>query len=98
LLALGAKLEPEGITGRSQVTAGFTGAARNIAKGEAIRKYNVVIGFAAADIVAGSLVHSHNMEFREFDRDYAYTQDYCTVDLLPEHKRATFVGIMRANG
>jgi altronate hydrolase len=80
------------------VTAGFKVAARNIAKGEPIRKYNVVIGFASADIVAGSLVHSHNMEFREFDRDYAYAQDYRPVDLLPEHKRATFMGIVRANG
>jgi altronate hydrolase len=97
-LALGAKLEPEGLVCRSQVTAGFKVAARKIASGEPIRKYNVVIGFAATDIPAGTLVHSHNMEFREFDRDYAHAQEYRPVELLPEHQRATFMGIVRANG
>ena len=97
-LAIGAKLEPEGFLCRSQVTAGFKVAARNIVKGEPIKKYNVTIGFASADIPAGTLVHSHNMEFREFDRDYAYAQDYRPVELLPEHRRATFMGIVRANG
>ena len=97
-LPIGARLEPEGLVCRSQVSAGFKVAARNIAKGEPIRKYNVVIGFAATEIPAGTLVHTHNMEFREFDRDYAYTQDYQPVELLPEHERATFMGIVRANG
>jgi len=97
-LAIGAKLEPEGITCRSQVTAGFKVASRSIAKGEPITKYNVIIGFASTDISAGTLVHSHNMEFREFDRDYHYARDYRPVQLLPEHQRATFMGIVRANG
>jgi altronate hydrolase len=43
-------------------------------------------------------VHSHNLEFREFDRDYAYARDYKPVDMLPEAQRASFMGIMRANG
>ncbi|MGZ8231120.1 MAG: UxaA family hydrolase, partial [Burkholderiales bacterium] len=68
-LPIGAKLEREGITCRSQVPAGNKVAARAIRKGEPILKYNVVIGFAAADIAPGTFVHSHNMEFREFDRD-----------------------------
>lgn len=97
-LAIGAKLDPQGLVCRSQVSAGFKVAARNIVRGEPIRKYNVVIGFAAADIAAGSLVHSHNTEFREFDRDYAYAQDYVPVELLPEHERASFLGIVRENG
>lgn len=97
-LAIGTRLEPEGLVCRSQVSAGFKIAARAIAQGESIRKYNVVIGFASTDIAAGTLVHSHNIEFREFDRDYAYGADYRPVDLLPEHERATFMGIVRANG
>jgi altronate hydrolase len=97
-VAIGARLEPEGIPSRSQVPAGHKIAARAIAKGEPIRKYDVIIGFAATDIPAGTLVHSHNMEFREFDRDYAYAQDYRPVELLPEHERASFMGIVRDNG
>ncbi|MBX9965732.1 MAG: altronate dehydratase family protein [Burkholderiales bacterium] len=97
-VAIGATLGPDGLRSRSQVPAGHKIAARAIAKGEPIRKYNVVIGFAATDIPPGTLVHSHNMEFREFDRDYAYGADYRPVDFVPEHERATFMGIVRANG
>jgi altronate hydrolase len=57
-----------------------------------------VVGFAAVDIPAGTLVHSHNTEFREFDRDYAYAKDYQPVDMIPEAQRATFQGIVRADG
>ena len=42
-LGIGTKLEPEGLLCKSQVTAGFKVASRPIAKGEPIRKYNVVI-------------------------------------------------------
>jgi altronate hydrolase len=91
-LAIGAKLETEGITSRSQVQAGHKIAARAIKKGEPILKYNVVIGFASADIAPGTYVHSHNMEFREFDRDYAYAQDYRPVEMIPESERASFMG------
>jgi altronate hydrolase len=97
-LAIGTKLEREGLTCRSQVSAGHKVAARAIRKGEPILKYNVVIGFAAVDIAPGTFVHSHNMEFREFDRDYAHAQDYRPVEFLPESERASFMGIVRDNG
>ena len=88
----------DSLTCRSQVPSGHKIAARAIKKGEPILKYNVTIGFAATDIAPGTFVHSHNMEFREFDRDYAHAQDYRPVQLLPESERATFMGIVRANG
>ncbi|MEA3155539.1 MAG: altronate hydrolase, partial [Betaproteobacteria bacterium] len=97
-LAIGTNLEREGLTCRSQVSAGHKVAARVIRKGEPILKYNVVIGFAAVDIAPGTFVHSHNMEFREFDRDYAHAQDYRPVEFLPESERASFMGIVRDNG
>ena len=96
-LALGAKLD-NGLTCRGQVQAGHKVAARAIREGEPILKYNVVIGFASTDIAAGSYVHAHNMQFREFERDYAYGADYKPLQMLPEAERASFMGIVRANG
>ena len=97
-VALGEKIPGENFTSRGQVPAGYKIAARPIAKGEPILKYNVVIGFAAADIAPGSLVHSHNTEFREFDRDYAHASEYRPVEFVPADKRATFQGIVRVDG
>lgn len=95
---IGEPIPGENIVSRSQVPAGYKIATRLIAKGEPILKYNVVVGFAAADIAPGSLVHSHNTEFREFDRDYAFASEYRPVDLVPDAQRATFQGIVRPAG
>ncbi|CDY77177.1 Altronate dehydratase [Caballeronia glathei] len=97
-VAIGTPVPAEDFCSRSQVPAGYKIAARRIAQGEAIRKYNVVIGFASNDIAAGTMVHGHNVEFREFDRDYAFGADYRAVDMLPPAERATFQGIVRSNG
>jgi altronate hydrolase len=97
-LGIGTPVPSEGLSARSQVPAGNKIASRAIRKGEPIRKYDVVIGFAAADIAPGTLVHGHNMEFREFDRDYAFARDFRPVDLLPAEQRASFQGIVRADG
>jgi altronate hydrolase len=97
-VAIGTPVPSEDFVCRSQVTAGYKIAARPIKQGEAIRKYNVVIGFAATDIAPGTMVHSHNVEFREFDRDYAFSEEYRPVEMVPEAERATFQGIVRENG
>lgn len=97
-VGIGTRVDAEDFVSRSQVSAGYKIAARPISQGEPIRKYNVVIGFAATDIPAGTLVHGHNVEFRDFDRDYAHGADYRPVELLPAEKRATFQGIVRADG
>ena len=97
-VAIGTPVPSEDFVCRSQVTAGYKIAARPIRKGEPIRKYNVVIGFAATDIAPGTMVHSHNVEFREFDRDYAFGAEYQPVAMVPEAERATFQGIVRDNG
>ena len=87
-----------GVASRSQVQAGHKIAARRIVRGEPILKYATTIGFAAADIEPGVWVHSHNVEFREFDRDYAHASADRPVDLIPEAARATFMGIVREDG
>jgi len=88
-VGIGTPIPSEGVTSRSQVPAGHKIAARRILKGEPIVKYGVTVGFASTDIEPGTWVHSHNTEFREFDRDYAHARDYKPVVLLPETQRAT---------
>ena len=97
-VAIGTHIPLENFTSRSQVPAGYKIAARKILKGDPILKYSVTVGFANVDIEPGSMVHSHNTEFREFDRDYAYASEYKPVEMIPESERATFQGYVRANG
>ena len=95
---IGMEVPSEKFTSRSQVTAGYKIATRKILKGDPILKYNVTVGFASTDIEPGSMVHSHNTEFREFDRDYAHASEFKAVQALPESERATFQGYVRSNG
>ncbi|MBE0546182.1 MAG: altronate dehydratase [Rubrivivax sp.] len=97
-VGIGAVIDGEGIVSRSQVPAGNKIATTRIQAGDPVRKYNVVIGFAAVDIVPGTMVHNHNMAFREFDRDYAHASEYQPVALLEASRQATFQGIVRADG
>jgi altronate hydrolase len=97
-VGIGTAVPSEGFTSRSQVPAGHKIAARAIRAGEAILKYNVCIGFAATDIAAGSYVHSHNVSFREFDRDYAHGREYVATPVLPDEQQARFLGYVRDDG
>ena len=97
-IAQNAVLPGEGVTCLNRIPAGHKVAVRTIATGEPILKYNTVIGFAAADIRPGTLLHRHNMEVREFERDYAFCADYRPVELFPESERASFMGIVRTDG
>ena len=72
----GTAIESHGIIVRDLVPPGYKVAARDISNGDAVLKYNVTVGFAGTDIPAGSVLHSHNVEFRELDRDYAYARDF----------------------
>src|SRR5262245_7882390 len=97
-LRQGLELLEAGIACLNRIPAGHKLAARAIAKGEAILKYDTVIGFASADIRAGTLLHRLNMEFREFERDYAHAQGYRPTQYVPEPERASFMGIVRDDG
>ncbi|HYM31885.1 MAG TPA: altronate dehydratase family protein [Candidatus Cybelea sp.] len=94
----GTALPGLGVTTRAHIPAGHKVAVKRVAKGEPVRKYNQIIGFATADLEPGSHVHTHNLEMRTFDRDYAFGADARPTAFMPEHARATFEGVVRADG
>ncbi len=96
-IGIGTAVPSEGFNSRSQVPAGHKIAARPIRQGEPILKYNVCIGFAASDIAPGTYVHSHNVTFREFDRDYAYGEEYVETPVLADSGQARFMGYVRSD-
>ena len=71
-------------------------ASHPVAKGEAIRKYAQIIGYASADIAAGEHVHTHNVEFRNTDMDYEFATDLRPV--APAKTQDTFMGYRRESG
>ncbi|HEY0823586.1 MAG TPA: altronate dehydratase family protein [Ramlibacter sp.] len=97
-LALGQVLPEFEVKVRAQVPAGHKIAARAIAKGEPVRKYNAVIGVAARAIEPGDYVHSHNLALVDFDRDPGFGLDVKPVDYVPAPERATFMGYVREDG
>ncbi|GHC17358.1 UxaA family hydrolase [Aidingimonas halophila] len=97
-VTLGQEFPELGLHMRSQVPAGHKVARRDIAAGEAVRKYDTVIGSATRDIEAGDHIHTHNLTLIDFDRDPAFCQDVQPVEYVPESERATFDGIVRSNG
>lgn len=94
----GTVIAEAGITTLQAVPMGHKIAARFLKAGAAVLKYNTVIGYAAEDIVPGTWMHSHNIQFDEVNKDYAFARDYQPVTLLPEAERATFMGIIRPDG
>ncbi len=97
-LSLGQAFPSWGLKARAQVPAGHKIAARAIAQGERVLKYNTEIGVATRDIAAGEHVHSHNLALGEFHHDPAFGEDVRPVAFVPEAERAQFQGIVRADG
>ncbi|MDO5288928.1 MAG: altronate dehydratase family protein [Pseudomonadota bacterium] len=97
-LALGQDIPSLGLRVRAQVPAGHKIAARRIAQGEQVKKYNTVIGVATRDLEPGDYVHSHNLKLVDYYRDPAFGADVRPVSYVPESERATFEGFVRPHG
>ena len=99
-LLSGASIATEHLTIRGLIPPGHKVATRKIQRGEAVRRYNQIIGFATADIEQGSHVHVHNLGMGEqagaFARDYAVGVDARPTVFSPTPR--TFKGIVRADG
>ena len=98
VLALGQEIPELGVRTRAQVPAGHKIAARRIAAGEQVKKYDTVIGVATRDLEPGDYVHSHNLQLVDYYRDPAFGADVQPVDYVPEAERATFQGFVRPGG
>ena len=95
-LPAGTQVADESITCLDAIPPGHKLAVRAVAKGQPVRRYGQIIGFATADIAPGRHVHSHNLAFDTFERDYAVG-----VDVKPVHapaEPATFLGYVRPDG
>jgi len=95
-IAAGTRLESEAVTAAEKIPAGHKLATRVRAIGDPVRRYGQIIGFASAEIAPGRHVHTHNLEMRDFARDYAFGQDVRPVPAPDEP--ATFMGIVRKDG
>ena len=78
------------------IPSGHKIASAAIAKGDPVRKYAQLIGYAATDIKAGDHVHTQNVEFRNTDMAYEFTTDLRPV--VPATTQDTFMGFRRENG
>lgn len=95
-LLSGTVLPTEGVTVSGLVPPGHKVAVRAIAPGAPVRRYNQVIGIARQPIAPGQHVHTHNLEFSDFVRDYAVGADTHPTDFIVPP--ATFDGIVRDDG
>jgi altronate hydrolase len=97
-LPAGSPIGPNGqaVATREPIQQGHKVAVQAIRKGEAIRKYGQVIGFATESIEPGQWVHTHNVAVEKFERDYAFCSE-CPPDPAPAEPRY-FMGLERAEG
>jgi altronate hydrolase len=93
----GTKVDGE-VAAATRVPPGHKILTQPVKKGEPLRKYNQVIGFANDDLEPGSHIHTHNCVMGDFERDYAFCADARSTDYVPDAERATFQGIRRADG
>jgi altronate hydrolase len=92
----GTVLAGEGVTVTGLIPPGHKVATRPIAAGEAVRRYDQVIGSATQAIQPGQHVHTHNLAFSEFAR--AHEPGAAAQPTAFVAEPATFDGIVRADG
>ena len=92
----GTVLTEEGVTVAGLVPPGHKVATQAIAAGEAVRRYNQIIGHATQAIAPGQHVHVHNLAYADFARHHEPGAG--AVRTAYVETPATFDGIVRADG
>ncbi len=88
--------EEGGLRVAGLIPPGHKVATRAISAGEAVRRYNQVIGHATQAIAAGQHVHTHNLAFANFERAHEPGAGAQPTAYVAEP--ATFMGIVRPDG
>lgn len=97
-LSAGTELPEYGLVCGQDIPAGHKLARRELASGQALRKYGQIIGAASGAIAAGDHVHSHNLSFSSFARDLAIGAETRPTEYVPQGQQASFQGYLRADG
>ena len=94
----GTEIAPYGFVAKEHIPAGHKIALDQITKGDAVRKFDQVIGFAGQDIPPGAHVHTQNCDYALFDREHSVGVDVQETDFVPTAEQATFQGYKRETG
>src|SRR5499433_4386492 len=87
------------IESRQDIKPGHKIARRAIRRGDPVRRYGQVIGFATQDIAAGEHVHTHNLDIGELSADrYEVGVDVQPVTMYPPSEMRYFDGYKREDG
>src|SRR2546428_2460969 len=87
------------IEARQDVKPGHKIARRDVRRGQPVRRYGQVIGFATQDIAVGEHVHTHNLDIGELSADrYEVGVDVRPVDFYPADRMRYFDGYKREDG
>ena len=89
------KIEGQNISSIDDIPFGHKICLKNVNKGDPVIKYDQIIGFASKNINPGEHVHSHNLEFKDFDRKFKVIEK---KSIINEKSELFFNGIMRDNG
>tara|TARA_Y100001970_G_scaffold56471_1_gene71554 strand:- start:1476 stop:2972 length:1497 start_codon:yes stop_codon:yes gene_type:complete len=93
-IPMGSEINSE-LKSQTNIPFGHKISLVDIKKGDLIYKYGQIIGIAFEEIKKGSHVHSHNLKFHEFDRNYKFTKK----ELSQNYKNnKSFYGYKRKNG
>ena len=83
---------------RQDIRPGHKVARHARGRGEAVRRYGQVIGFATADIAVGDHVHTQNLAVGDLQREYEIGTDVRPVDFYPPASMRYFDGYLRDDG
>ena len=89
------KIEGQNISSIDDIPFGHKVCLKTVNKGDPVIKYDQIIGFASKNINPGEHVHSHNLEFKDFDRKFKVIEK---KSIINEKSELFFNGIMRDNG